>query len=58
MEWKETQGMRWGFPWECSVGPKLGKVEECVVGNLIGPQIGYVLRVCVGNSEMDPDSAI
>ena len=36
MEWKETQGMRWGFPQEVSVGTELGEVEGCVVGNEIG----------------------
>ena len=29
-----------------------------MVVNLHGPQLGYVLRVSVGNSEMDPDSAL
>ena len=45
--------MRWGFPQEFSVGPELGKVEGCVVGNLNGPQLGYVLQVSFGNSEME-----
>ena len=43
MEWEGTQGTRWGFSLEFSVGPEIGKVEGCVVGNLNGPQIGYVL---------------
>ena len=50
--------MRWGFPQEFSVGSELGEVEGCVVGNMNGPQLGYVLWVFVGNSEMNPDSAI
>ena len=58
MEWKGTRGMRWGFPQEFSVGSELGEVEGCVVGNMNGPQLGYVLWVFVGNSEMNPDSAI
>ena len=58
MEWKGARGMRWGFPQEFSVGPELGEVEACVVGNLNVSQLGYVLRVSFGNSEMDPDSAI
>ena len=58
MEWKGTWGMRWGFPQEFSVGPELSEVGGCAVGNLNGPQLSYVLRVVVGNSEMDPDSAI
>ena len=37
---------------------KIGEVEGCVDGNLNGPQLGYVLQVFVGNSEVDPDSAI
>ena len=52
MERKGTRGTRWGFPWELSVGPKLGEVEGCEVGNLNGPQLGYVIRVSVGNYEM------
>ena len=36
MEWKGNRGMRWGFPWEVSVGPEIGEVEGCVVGNEIG----------------------
>ena len=36
MEWKGIQGMILGFPHEVSVGPELGKVEGCVVGNKIG----------------------
>ena len=58
MEWKKTRGMRWGFPQEFSVGPELDEVEGYVVGNLNGPQLCYALWVSVGNSEMDPDSAI
>ena len=58
MEWKGTQGMRWGFPRKISVGPELDKVEGYVVGNLNVPQLGYVLRVSVGNSGMEPESAI
>ena len=58
MEWKGTRGMRWGFPQEFTVGPKLGEVEGCVDGNLNGPQLGYMLRVSIGNYEIDPDSAI
>ena len=50
--------MRWGFPREFSVGPELSEVEGCVVGNLNGTQLGYVLQVFVGNSEMDPESEI
>ena len=41
--------MRWEFPHIFSVGPELGEVEGCVVGNLNVPQLGYVLRVPVGN---------
>ena len=44
LEWKGTRGMRWEFPREFSVGPELCEVEGCVVGNLNGPQLGYVLR--------------
>ena len=55
MEWKGTWGMRLGFTQEFSVGTELGEVEGCVVGNLNGPQLGYVLWVFVGNSEMEPD---
>ena len=58
MEWKGTRGLRWGFTREFSFIPELGEVGGCVVGNLNGPQLGYVLRVVVGNSKMDPDSAI
>ena len=58
MEWEVTQGMRWGFPRGFSIGPELSEVEGCVVGNLNEPQLGYVLRVSVGNSKMDPDWAI
>ena len=58
MEWNGTWGVIWGFPRELSVRPELGEVEGYVVGNLNGPQLGYVLQVFVGNSEMDPDSAI
>ena len=58
MEWKGTRGLRWGFPQKFPVGPKLGEVEGCAVGNLNGPQLGYLLRFFVGDSEMDPDSAI
>ena len=58
MEWKGTQGTRWGFPREFSVDPKLGEVEGCVVGNMNGPQLGYVLRASVGSSEMDPNLTI
>ena len=58
MEWNGTWDMIWGFPWKISCRPELGEVEGCVVGNLNGPQIGYVLRVVVGNSDMDPESAI
>ena len=36
MEWIGTRGMRWGFPWEVPVRPKLGEVNGCVVGNYIG----------------------
>ena len=50
--------MRWGFPREFSVGSDLGEVEGCVVGNLNGPQLGYMLQAFVGNSEMYPDLAI
>ena len=50
--------MRWGFPQKFSVGPELGKVEECVVRNLNRLQLEYVLRFSVGNSEMYPDLAI
>ena len=32
MEWKETRGMRWGFPRKISVGPGIGEVEGCMVG--------------------------
>ena len=50
--------MIWGFPREFSVGPELSEVEGCVVGTLNGPQLGYVLKVSAGNSEMDPELAI
>ena len=50
--------MRWGFTRGFPVGPELGEVEGCVVGNLNGSQLGYVLQIFVGNSEMDPDTAI
>ena len=50
--------MRWGFLQEFSVGPELGEVEECEVGNLNGPQLGYVLQFSVGNFEMEPNLAI
>ena len=58
MQWKGTRGLIWGFPPELSVGPELSEVGGCVVGNLNESQLGYVLRVVVGNSKMDPDSAI
>ena len=58
MEWKGSRGLIWVFPRDFSVGPELGEVGGCVVGNLNGPQLGYVLRVVVGNSEVDPNSAI
>ena len=58
MERKGTRGLRWGFPREFSVGPKLGELGEYVVGDLNGPQLGYALQVFVENSEMDPDLAI
>ena len=50
--------MRWGFLRKISVGPEIGEVEGCVVGNMTGPQLGYVFRVSVGNDGMDPDSEI
>ena len=50
--------MRQGFSREFSVGPELSEVEGCVVGNLNGPQLGYVLRFSIGNYEMYPDLAI
>ena len=50
--------MRWGFLQEFSVGPELGEVEECEVGNLNGSQLGYVLQFSVGNFEMEPNLAI
>ena len=55
MEWKGSQGMRWRFPRELSVGTKIGEVEGCVVGNMNETQLGYVLRVAGGNTETDPD---
>ena len=58
MESKGTRGMRSGFPQEFSVGPELGEVEGCVVGNLNGSQIGYVLQIYVGIFEIAPDLAI
>ena len=50
--------MRWGFPRKILIGPELGEVEGCVVGNLNGAQLDCVLRVSVENFGMDPDSAI
>ena len=58
MERKGTWGMRWECPWKFSLGPEIGEVEGCVVGNLNGPQLGYVLCFFAGNVEIDPDSAI
>ena len=58
MEWTGTWGMRWGFHQEFSFGPELGEVEGCLVEKLNGPQLGYVIQVSVGYSEMDPDSEI
>ena len=58
IERKGTRGIRWGFPRGFSVGPEIGEVEGCVVGNLNGTKLGYVIRDFVGNSEIDPDSAI
>ena len=45
--WKGTRGMRWGFPQEFSIGTELVGVKEFLVGNLNGPQLGYVLQVSV-----------
>ena len=58
MEWKETRGKRGRFPRTFSVRPELRELEGCVLGNLNRPQLSYVLRIVVGNSEMDPNSAI
>ena len=55
MEWKGTRGMRWVFPQNFSVGHDISDVEECVVGNLNGTQLGCVLRIFVGNFGMNPD---
>ena len=32
-KWKGTRGIRWGFPRIFSVGPGIGEVEGCLVGN-------------------------
>ena len=36
MEWKGTRGLRLGFPREFSVGPEVGEVGGCMIGNLNG----------------------
>ena len=58
MEQKGTWSMRWGFLQKISVQFELREVKGCVVENLNTPQIGYVLRIFLGNSEMDPDLEI
>ena len=50
--------MRWGFPQKFSVGLELGEKKDRWLGNLNGPQLGYVLRVSVGNFGMDPSSVM
>ena len=43
MEWKGNWRTRWGFSRKFSVGPGLGEVEVCMVENIDGLQLGYVL---------------
>ena len=54
MEQKGTWSMRWGFLQKISVQFELREVKGCVVENLTGPQIGYVLQVSVGIYGMNP----
>ena len=51
MEWKETRGMRSGFPRNFSVRHGLGEVEACMVGKTDVLQLGYMLRFFVGSLE-------